>query len=106
MVLGILLVVSYHKAAMLTKRQYVEYLIATTGNYTCTNLADHLDGAQAMSHDAISDFLRRGKLTPRRLWETVGKYRDRLFISANQYADIASFVLKRSCRHYTSRRGF
>jgi len=56
---------------MLTKRQYVEYLVATTGNYTCTNLADHLDGAQAMSHDAISDFLRRGKLTPRQLWETV-----------------------------------
>lgn len=56
---------------MLTKRQYVEYLIATTGNYTCTNLADHLDGDQAVSHDAISDFLRRKQLTPRGLWDTV-----------------------------------
>lgn len=56
---------------MLTKRQYIEYLIATTGNYTCTNLADHLAGEQAMSHDAISDFLRREHLTPRGLWETV-----------------------------------
>ena len=56
---------------MFTKRQYIEYLIATTGNYTCTNLADHLDGAQAVSHDAISDFLRRDKLTPHRLWEVV-----------------------------------
>lgn len=56
---------------MITKRQYVEYLIATTGNYTCTNLADHLEGEQAVSHDAISDYLRREKLTPRGLWETV-----------------------------------
>ena len=56
---------------MLTKRQYIEYLIATTGNYTCTNLADHLEGEQAISHDAISDYLRREKLTPRRLWDTV-----------------------------------
>ena len=56
---------------MFTKRQYIEYLIATTGNYTCTNLSDHLDGALAASHDAISDFLRREKLTPHRLWEVV-----------------------------------
>jgi len=56
---------------MLTKRQYIEFLIATTGNYTCTNLADHLEGDRAVSHDAISDFLRREKITPRRLWEVV-----------------------------------
>jgi len=54
---------------MFTKRQYIDYLIATTGNYTCTNLADHLDGEQAVSHDTISDYLRREKLTPRGLWE-------------------------------------
>jgi hypothetical protein len=34
-------------------------------------LADHLEGEQAVSHDAISDFLRREKLTPRGLWDTV-----------------------------------
>lgn len=61
---------------MLTKRQYIEYLIATTGNYTCTNLADHLDGDQAVSHDVISDFLRRTKLTPRALWELVASLID------------------------------
>jgi hypothetical protein len=54
-----------------TKRQYIDYLIATTGNYTCTHLADHLDGEQAVSHDAISDYLAREHLTPRSLWETV-----------------------------------
>jgi hypothetical protein len=56
---------------MFTKRQYVEYLIATTGNYTCAHLAEHLDGDQAISHDVVSDYLRREKLTPRGLWEAV-----------------------------------
>ena len=56
----------------MTKQQYIEYLICTPGgNYTCTNLADHLDGQPGTSHDAIADFLRREKLTPRSLWEVV-----------------------------------
>ena len=55
----------------MTQQQYIEYLIATPGNYTCTNLAAHLEGEQSQSHDAISDFLRREKVTPRRLWEVV-----------------------------------
>jgi len=55
----------------MTKRQYIEYLLATPGNYTCTNLADHLAGEQAQSHDVISDFLRHEKLTPRGLWQVV-----------------------------------
>jgi hypothetical protein len=44
---------------MFTKRQYIEYLIATTGNYTCSHLADHLEGDQAVSHDVITDYRRR-----------------------------------------------
>lgn len=56
---------------MFTARQYVEYLIATTNNYTCTNLAEHLTGAEAVSHDAVTDLLGRAKLTPRRVWEVV-----------------------------------
>ena len=51
----------------MTQHQYIEYLIATPGNYTCTNLAAHLTDEQAQSHDVISDFLRREKVTPRRL---------------------------------------
>jgi hypothetical protein len=51
---------------MVTKRQYIEYLISTPSNYTCSNLADHLEG---VSHDAVSDFLQRDKLTARQLWE-------------------------------------
>jgi hypothetical protein len=59
------------QSRILTKRQYIEYLIATCKNYTCTNLSDHLDGNAATSHDAISDYLRRDKLAPRQLWELV-----------------------------------
>ena len=41
---------------------YVEYLISTPINYTCANLAEHLGG---MSHDVVSDYLKRERLTAR-----------------------------------------
>jgi len=53
---------------MITKRQYIEYLISTPVNYTCSNLAEHLEG---VSHDAITDYLQRERLTARGLWELV-----------------------------------
>ena len=53
---------------MFSKYQYMEYLIATVNNYTCSNLADHLEGEAAVSHDTISDFLAFATLTPRGLW--------------------------------------
>ncbi len=53
---------------MITKRQYIEYLISTPVNYTCSHLAEHLDG---VSHDAITDYLQREKLTASSLWELV-----------------------------------
>jgi hypothetical protein len=53
---------------MITKQQYVEYLISTVANYTGTHLAEHLDD---VSHDTISDYLRSERLTARSLWELV-----------------------------------
>jgi len=53
---------------MITKKQYVEYLIHTPINYTCSNLAEHLEG---VSHDAISDDLHREHLSAHDLWERV-----------------------------------
>ncbi len=53
---------------MITKLQYVEYLISTVGNFTSTNLANHLYG---VSHDTITDYLRSERLTARSLWELV-----------------------------------
>jgi len=51
---------------MITKQKYVEYLISTPINYTCTNLAEHLDD---VSHDVVSNYLKRERLTARHLWE-------------------------------------
>lgn len=53
---------------MVTKRQYIEYLVSSPANYTCTNLAAHLEG---VSHDVVSDYLARAKTTARHLWELV-----------------------------------
>lgn len=51
---------------MVTKRDYVEYLISTPVNYTCSNLAKHLEG---VSHDAVSDYLGRDQLKAHHVWE-------------------------------------
>jgi hypothetical protein len=53
---------------MITKLQYVEFLISTIANYTGTHLAEHLD---QVSHDTITDFLQSERLTARHLWELV-----------------------------------
>jgi hypothetical protein len=53
---------------MITKLQYVEYLVSTFGNYTGSHLAEHMDG---VSHDVITDYLRSERLTSRSLWELV-----------------------------------
>lgn len=51
---------------MVTKKQYIEYLLHTPINYTGTNLANHMEG---VSHDAVSDYLAREKATARQIWE-------------------------------------
>jgi len=51
---------------MITKKQYIEYLLHTPINYTGTNLANHMEN---ISHDAVSDYLAREKATARQIWE-------------------------------------
>ena len=53
---------------MITKKQYVEYLISTPKNCTCTYLAEHLED---VSHDVITDFLHQKRFLPRELWKLV-----------------------------------
>ncbi len=53
---------------MITKNQYIEYLLSTPINYTCSNLSEHLEN---VSHDSVTDFLQHQKLTPEDLWELV-----------------------------------
>ena len=53
---------------MITKNQYIEYLLNTPINYTCSNLAEHLEN---VSHDSVTDFLQNSKFTSKELWELV-----------------------------------
>ena len=53
---------------MITKQQYVEFLICTIGNYTSSHLAEHLDD---VSHDVVTDCLSNEHHTARGLWELV-----------------------------------
>lgn len=55
---------------MITKKQYVEYLLSTPFNYTCTNMAEHL---RTVSHDVVNNFLSEERLTSSDLWKTVNK---------------------------------
>jgi hypothetical protein len=56
---------------MLQKKDYIEYLLSTPFNYTCTNLADHKPN---LCHDSVSDFLRRERFTPSQLWASVAPH--------------------------------
>jgi DDE family transposase len=51
---------------MITQAQYIEFLISTPINYTCTHLADHLSD---VSHDSVSDFLQSQRLTAHSVWD-------------------------------------
>jgi hypothetical protein len=53
---------------MITKKQYVEYLVSTPKNCTCTYLAEHLE---EVSHDVVNDFLHQRRFLPREVWKLV-----------------------------------
>lgn len=53
---------------MITKRQYVEYLVSTPKNCTCTYLAEHLED---VSQDVVNDFLRHKRFMPGEVWQLV-----------------------------------
>ncbi|BCM88261.1 hypothetical protein IAD21_00088 [Abditibacteriota bacterium] len=58
----------------MTQWQYIEYLMTTTENDTCSNLAAshlgaHLEGEAVQSPEAVGDFLSGQKRTPRGMWD-------------------------------------
>jgi hypothetical protein len=53
---------------MITKKQYVEYLVRTPKNCTCTYLAEHRED---VSHDVVNAFLRPKRFMPREVWKLV-----------------------------------
>ena len=50
------------------KAKYIEYLTSTPINYTCSNLSEHLED---VSHDVVSDYLKRDQITARQVWGLV-----------------------------------
>ena len=49
---------------------YCQYLMVSQINYTCTNLADHVEG---LDHNSVYRYLKHEKLTPRLIWEHAQK---------------------------------
>lgn len=58
---------------MISKKDYVEYLISTPFNYTCTHMADH---KEELSHDMVNRFLRQERFHSGHLWALVEEYLD------------------------------
>jgi Transposase DDE domain len=55
---------------MILKKTYIEYLLSTPINYTCSNLAEHLEN---LSHDVVTDFLANSDIGSADLWDLVQK---------------------------------
>jgi len=49
-----------------TRQMYCQYLLVSQINYTCTNLAEHVEG---LDHNSVYRYLKNEKLTPRLIWE-------------------------------------
>jgi hypothetical protein len=73
-----------------TRQIYCQYLLSSQINYTCTNLADHLDG---LDHNSVYRYLKHEKLTPRLIWE---KARQTLVQSPDGYLIFDDTVVDKS----------
>lgn len=78
---------------MITKKQYIEYLLSTPINYTCTNLSEHLEN---VSHDTVTDFLQNSKFTPKDLWNLV---KDRIDDSEDAFLLVDDSVQNKQYSH-------
>src|SRR5262249_16777142 len=75
---------------MVTKRQYIEYLLNTPINYTCSNLAEHLDG---VSH-SLSSQSQAILLTATAQMETAKVSSCRIALSVCQYSKRSKIFAK------------
>ncbi len=73
-----------------TRQIYCQYLLSSQINYTCTNLAEHLDG---LDHNSVYRYLKREKLTPRLVWE---KANQTLVATPNGYLIFDDTVVDKS----------
>ena len=49
-----------------TRQMYCQDLLVSQINYTCTNLAEHIEG---LDHNSVYRYLKHERLTPRLIWE-------------------------------------
>ena len=73
-----------------TRQIYCQYLLSSQINYTCTNLAEHLEG---LDHNSVYRYLKSAKLTPRLLWE---KAKQTLSESSDAYLIFDDTVVDKS----------
>ena len=78
---------------MITKNQYIEYLLSTPINYTCSNLSEHLEN---VSYDSVTDFLQNSRFSPKELWELV---EDRIDDSAEAFLLVDDSVQNKQYAH-------
>jgi len=76
-----------------TRQIYCQYLLSSQINYTCTNLADHVDN---LDHNSVYRYLKNEKLTPRLIWE---KARETLVQVADGYLIFDDTVADKSHSH-------
>jgi SRSO17 transposase len=76
-----------------TRQIYCQYLLSSQINYTCTNLADHVDN---LDHNSVYRYLKNEKLTPRLVWD---KARQTLAQTADGYIIFDDTVADKSHSH-------
>ena len=76
-----------------TRQIYCQYLLSSQVNYTCTNLADHVDN---LDHKSVYRYLKNEKLTPRLVWE---KARETLVQTQDGYIIFDDTVADKSHSH-------
>lgn len=76
-----------------TRQIYCQYLLSSQINYTCTNLADHVDN---LDHKSVYRYLKSEKLTPRLVWE---KARETLVATQDGYIIFDDTVADKSHSH-------
>jgi len=76
-----------------TAQLYGQFLLSSQINYTCSCLAEHIEG---LSHDNVGYFLKTSRFTPRQLWQTV---RQQIELSPQGYIIFDDTVLNKEHSH-------
>lgn len=72
---------------------YGQFLLSSQINYTCTFLADHLEG---LTHDNVQYFLKNKRFSPRQIWQ---RLKHEIILSPNGYIIFDDTVLDKSHSH-------